>query len=283
MRSELSVRDAAALWDIATPARRGRLPGLTMAGFRELPSDAVNLPIVPYPAVTVAVDLGDALRVVDEASGRQQRGCVVLGLAPGNVRAEGRELECLQLRLSPVVAHSVLGGSPEIGGSMIGLDDLWGREAERVHAQLQTAASWEERFAIAEAALVRRVEGGRAVDREIAYVWQRIVHTRGQVRVDALAAEIGWSRKRLWARFRSQIGLTPKRAAQLVRFDHAAHRLAAGQAAALVAAESGYVDQSHLHRDSVSFAGLTPGALAVAPWLAVDQVAWALPDYASTL
>jgi AraC-like DNA-binding protein len=106
-----------------------------------------------------------------------------------------------------------------------------------------------------------------------------MVRSRGRVRVDELAAQVGWSRERLWWRFRSQIGLTPKRAAQLVRFDHAAHRLAAGDSAALVAAESGYVDQSHLNRDAIAFAGLTPGAVAAAPWLAVDDVAWAAPDY----
>jgi methylphosphotriester-DNA--protein-cysteine methyltransferase len=85
----------------------------------------------------------------------------------------------------------------------------------------------------------------------------------------------------LWSRFGSQIGLTPKRASQLVRFDYVAHRLAAGHSAALVAADSGYVDQSHLHRDVMAFAGVTPTAVAVAPWLAVDPVAWAAPEYLS--
>jgi hypothetical protein len=42
-----------------------------------------------------------------------------------------------------------------------------------------------------------------------------------------------------------------------------------------VAAESGYADQSHLNRDVMAFAGATPTAVAVAPWLAVDPVAWA--------
>jgi transcriptional regulator GlxA family with amidase domain len=106
-----------------------------------------------------------------------------------------------------------------------------------------------------------------------------MVTGRGQVRVEQLAAETGWSRKRLWSRFRSQIGLTPKRAAQLIRFDRAAHRLAAGHSAALVAAEGGYADQSHLHRDVTTFAGVTPTAVAVAPWLAVDDVAWAAPEH----
>src|SRR4030095_540445 len=90
----------------------------------------------------------------------------------------------------------------------------------------------------------------------------------GGVGVDARADEVGWSRKRLWSRFRSQLGITPKRAARLVRFDHAAHLLAAGHAAAPAGAQSGYVDQSHLHREVRAFAGLTPTAVAVAPWLA---------------
>ena len=108
----------------------------------------------------------------------------------------------------------------------------------------------------------------------IVYAWRRTVTSRGRVRVAGLAEEVGWSRKRLWSRFRSQIGLTPKRAAQLVRFDHAAHLLAAGHDAASVAAQSGYVDQSHLHREVKAIAGVTPTAVATAPWLAIDDVAW---------
>lgn len=52
-------------------------------------------------------------------------------------------------------------------------------------------------------------------------------------------------------------------------------RLAAGHSAALVAGDSGYVDQSHLHRDVMTFAVVTPTAVAAAPWLAVDSIAWA--------
>jgi hypothetical protein len=46
-----------------------------------------------------------------------------------------------------------------------------------------------------------------------------------------------------------------------------------------VAGDSGYADQSHLHRDVMAFASLTPTAVAVAPWLAVDDFAWADPGY----
>ncbi|MEU6795899.1 helix-turn-helix domain-containing protein [Nonomuraea wenchangensis] len=76
----------------------------------------------------------------------------------------------------------------------------------------------------------------------------------------------GRGRKRLWSRFRAQLGLPPKRAAKLVRFDRAAHRLVAG--------EGGYADQSHLHREVMAFTGATPSALAAEPFLAVDPLAW---------
>jgi AraC-like DNA-binding protein len=275
------VRGGAPAFDIACPPWPGRLHGVSMAGFRARSADLVEMSVVPYPAVTMFLDFGDGL-LIDGASGQRQQGSVVAGLTPGAVfSGRGRDIDCLQIRLSPVVAYTALGSSAELSGTVATLTDVWGREAALLHDQLRAAASWSERFAIAAAALGRRCEAGRAADPEITYAWRRITASQGRVRVDRLAAETGWSRKHLWSRFRSQIGLTPKRAAQLVRFDHAAHRLAAGHSAARVAGDSGYADQSHLHRDVMAFAGLTPTAVAVAPWLAVDDFAWADPGYLS--
>ena len=48
----------------------------------------------------------------------------------------------------------------------------------------------------------------------------------------------------------------------------------AGHSAALVAAETGYADQSHLHRDVAAFTNATPTTVAAAPWMAVDHIAW---------
>jgi AraC-like DNA-binding protein len=271
--SKPPVLDAAAMWDIAVPSRPGQMAGVRMAGFTSRAHELVDLEVVPHPAVTIFIDFGDGL-LVDHASGRQHRGSLAFGLAPAGVRGGGRDIDCLQVRLSPVIARAVLGASSELGETMAALDDLWGRDAGRTCEQLRAAGSWDERFAIAEAVLARRHDPRRVADPEVAFAWRQMVTSRGQVRVEPLAAEAGWSRKRLWSRFQSQIGLTPKRAAQLIRFDHAAHRLAAGRSAALVAAESGYADQSHLHRDVRAFAGMTPAAVAAAPWLAVDPVAW---------
>ena len=255
-----------------------------MAGFSDRATDLVDVVLVPHPAVTVLFDLGDEPLVVVDGSGQQLRDCIVAGLAPSAARGRGgRSFECLQVRLSPAVAHAVLGAAWQSGGTLVALDDLWGRDAERTQERLRAATSWEDRFAIAEAVLTQRCEAGRAVEPEVAFAWHHLVASGGRVRVERLAAEAGWSRKRLWSRFGSQIGLTPKRAAELIRFDRAAHRLAAGRSPATVAAESGYVDQSHLHREVMGFTGVTPAVVAGAPFLAVDDVAWAPPKHVSKM
>ncbi|MDR7167859.1 AraC-like DNA-binding protein [Nocardia kruczakiae] len=263
---------AGAVMDLAVPAGRG-MPGVSMAGFRGRAGETVALQMIPYPALTVFVDFGDAL-VVDGVSGARTGGPLVVGLPRGALRGSGRAVDLLQIRLSPVVAHTVLGAGAELNGMVVGLGELWGGDAARVQEQLRAARSWDSRFAIAHAALARRLATGPEVDPEVEFVWRRLTHSRGRARIEPLAAVVGWSRQRLWSRFRAQIGITPKQSARLVRFDHVAHRLAAGHRPARVAAETGFVDQSHLHRDIADFAGMTTSAVATAPWLSVDHIAW---------
>ncbi|GAA0900800.1 helix-turn-helix domain-containing protein [Streptomyces thermoalcalitolerans] len=263
--------------EVAIPQPSERLPGIAMAGFGQRVPAPLDIAMVAHPSVTLLVDLNGGEGLVYDAHGRRERGSAVVGLLPGDLRIGSRTTEagqCLQIRLSPVVAAAVLGAADELVGEVVPLDAVWGRDAGRTEDRLCAATSWDERFAIAADILCRRLEAAPPLDPEIAAAWSRIRAGRGQVRVDGLADEVGWSRKRLWSRFRSRIGLTPKRAAQLVRFDHAARLLAAGEPAARVAAVSGYTDQSHLHREVKAFTGATPTAVARAPWLAIDDVAW---------
>jgi AraC-like DNA-binding protein len=279
MRSGGSERDDGVLWDIACPAQPNRVPGVTMAGFSDRGMTPPGLRLIPHPAVTLVLPLSGTI-AIETTTGQQQQGDFVAGLGFGEgLRALQTEaFECLQVRLSPLVAHAVLGAAvADLDGAVVTLDDLWGREAARISEQLGDLSSWEDRFALTEAFLARRLATASQVAPEVAWTWRGIVAGRGTVRIEHLAAELGWSRKRLWSRFHSQIGLPPKRAAKLVRFDHAVHSLVAGRDAARVAADGGYADQSHLHRDVVAFTGLTPATVVNEPFLAVDDVAWGWP------
>ncbi|MBO0872214.1 MAG: AraC family transcriptional regulator [Pseudonocardia sp.] len=279
MRSGMSERDDGVLWDIACPTRPSRVPGVTMAGFRDRGITPPNLRLIPHPAVTLFLVFRGTI-AMEDAAGRRQQGSFVTGLGFGEalraLRAEAFDL--LQVRLSPVVAHVVLGAAvADLDGALVNLDDLWGRESARIAERLGDLSSWEDRFALTNAWLAHRCASASRVAPELAWAWREIVASRGTVRVEHLAAELGWSRKRLWSRFRSQVGLPPKRAAKLVRFDHAVHGLVAGHDAASVAADGGYTDQSHLHRDVVSFTGLAPASVVNEPFLAVDDIAWGWP------
>lgn len=279
MGVEESEPDDGLLWDIACPTRPLRVPGVTMAGFRDRGITPPGLRLIPHPAVTLVLVFGGTV-VVEDTAGRRQQGNFVTGLGFGGqlraVRAEG--FEALQVRLSPVVAHAVLGGAmADLGHDTVSLDDVWGRESARISARLDDLTTWEDRFAWADQWVAGRCAAAARVDPELAWVWRRIVAGRGTDRIEPLATELGWSRKRLWSRFQSQLGVPPKRAAKLVRFDHAVHGLVAGQDAAGVAADGGYTDQSHLHRDIVAFTGLTPATVVDEPFLAVDDVAWGWP------
>jgi AraC-like DNA-binding protein len=279
MGSGAQDRNDAAMWGITCPAGPSRVPGLAMAGFCDRGLTPPSLRLIPHPAVTLLIPFGGTFAVQDEA-GRCRRGGFVTGPGFGQVLHALRveRADCLQIRLPPLVAQAVLGVAvADLDGAVVTLDELWGPEADRLGERLGALGSWPERFAAADAWLARRHAASSPAAPEVSWAWRRIAASRGTARIEPLADELGWSRKRLWSRFQAQVGLPPKRAARLIRFDHAVHGLAAGREAAAVAAERGYADQSHLHRDVMAFTGLTPTAVAGEPFLAIDDLAWGWP------
>src|SRR5262245_48508799 len=128
MRSTVHARDVVAAWDVARPRRPSRVAGVTMAGFG-VRSIGVHVRMVPHPGLTLALEFGAGQPIVDDAAGRQQRGSLAAGLGfgfGGAVWVRGENVECVQVRLAPVVARAVLGTSPaDLDGTVVPLDDLW--------------------------------------------------------------------------------------------------------------------------------------------------------------
>ncbi|MFF3229028.1 helix-turn-helix domain-containing protein [Nocardia suismassiliense] len=240
-------------WDIARHV--GSRSGIDVVGYRDRGRAGLDMQVMPGKSCALVVDVGDGLDIVT-GSDRWMAGGVVTGLSPGPVRIRSRRVDCVEVRLSPVQAYALLGTAVS---SATAPHDVWGEPVRRLREQL-AEASWDQRFALTEAFVRQRCVYQSAP--EVSASWERIVASHGRVRVGELAQMCGWSRKRLWSRFTAQIGVTPKRAAMLARFDRAVGALGAGMAAAEVAARCGYADQAHLHREIVLFAGRTPAALA---------------------
>lgn len=254
-------------WEVARPGGAPAVTGVRMVGFRDRVSRGLDLRVLPQPAVVVVIGLGNDPFTVEGGTAQRPSAnphpSLVASLSPGPARIRGRDVECIEMCLSPGAAYALLGVSPhELEGAVVGLEDLWGRQERQLRERVAAATAWQERFMLVSDFLARQAARGPSITPEVAGVWDTIVAHGGRVRVDDLAASCGWSRKRLWSRFSAQIGLTPKRAAMLVRFDQAARALRAGGNAADIALAHGYADQSHLHRDVFAFAGCTPAALA---------------------
>ena len=183
-----------------------------------------------------------------------------LGGRPANVIVSGRYAG-LDLKLTPLGAYRLLAMPVrELGedGAMP-LGEAFGRAGGELVERLGEIASLERRLELAEEFLLGRAADGPDPAPFVEWAWQRIVQTKGRTTVSALAAEIGCSRRHLQAKFAEQVGLSPKTAIRMVRFDHVCAALAAtpGRWADL-AAEAGYADQAHLNRDFRDLAGVTP-------------------------
>ena len=95
----------------------------------------------------------------------------------------------------------------------------------------------------------------------VAWAWRRLVETGGRVAIGDLGGELGWSRKRIVARFREEIGLSPKAAARVLRFERARlerRALAGSPTGRRLRFDCGYYDQSHLIHEFRSVTDRTP-------------------------
>ena len=118
------------------------------------------------------------------------------------------------------------------------------------------------------------------VPAEVGWAWRQLLRTGGAVRVSDLAAGTGWSGRHLTSRFRAEIGLTPKAAARVVRFDRARKLLVTSvntdYRLADLAADCGYFDQAHLAREFRALAGCPPSQWLAEEFRNVQAGAW--PD-----
>jgi AraC-like DNA-binding protein len=87
-----------------------------------------------------------------------------------------------------------------------------------------------------------------------------ILRARGNVRIHALARQLGSSQDRFEKRFRRVVGASPKQVASIARFRAAVAARAAGRSLTEVAHAAGYFDSAHLARVFRAVTGGPPGA-----------------------
>jgi AraC-like DNA-binding protein len=230
---------------------RGRAPRL----HRGLPSGHVGLII----SLDAPVELA-AMPDRRQATGSFQALVAGLHVAPALIADDGHA-HGIQVELSPLGIRALLGlPAGELAMSVVHLDDLLGRRARELVERLACASDWPSRFGVLDEVLTCAAREAPAPPEELDWAWRQLVRSGGTVEVGRLAGEIGWSRRHLADRFRRELGLTPKVAGRVLRFQRSLQLVRRPDRPGLaeVAAASGYYDQAHLTREWVELAGCSP-------------------------
>jgi AraC-like DNA-binding protein len=215
---------------------------------------------LPSRYVTLIISLEDPVRMSDRA-GPLRLQCLVGGLRTEPVLiSQDRTLRGLHLELHPMGVRTLLGVSAaELSGRVVGLDDLGCPALAELPDRLASGLTWSERFDMLDDVLAAKASEPRSVSTELGEAWRRMLTTGGLVRIADLASEIGWSRRHFSERFHDEIGVTPKQAARILRFERAGTLLRRGRLdLAELAVECGYYDQAHMSNEWRTLAGCSP-------------------------
>jgi AraC-like DNA-binding protein len=223
---------------------------------------------LPSADIIVIVNLGAPLQVAQPSSAPSvipTGGGFVAGLHETYTLTETAGSQAgVELRLSPLGAYRLLSQSMDaLANRSVPLDQICGAWAVDLAERVQAAPTWDDRFAALDAALAARLTHTRAPSPEVAWAWRQLAMSGGRVPIATLAEELGWSPKRLIARFREQVGLPPKQVARLLRFQRVTNLFLATETPdwGALARRCGYYDQSHLIHEFQRFAGDTPHGL----------------------
>ncbi len=224
---------------------------------RELPTEVIPV-IINFGSAVRIFDGDDLTRWTDYSS--FTTGAYDTYVLVGSAGPSGG----LQINFTILGARLFLGRPlVDLTNRVVPLDDVLGRSASGLIGELHDATSWEQRFAIVDREVMRRIAIARAVAPEVLCSWHRLERSFGQAPIADLVRETGWSQKHLIARFREQLGLAPKTLARVLRFGRAVSLIKTQRSQRLsdVALECGYYDQAHFSRDVAEFAGVSPREL----------------------
>jgi len=222
---------------------------------------------LPSRHLTFIVSIGPTIDVVEQTDPRQAPDSyrtVVGGLQAGPAAISyGTVQEGVAIELSPLGARTLLGlPARALWDTSVECADVVGGRGWELWERLQGIADWPGRFAACDSVLLRWLDPRALIPAaEVTHAWRELVRSGGTAPIGHLATEVGWSRQHLTRRFGEELGLGPKLAARVMRFERATAMLRSTPSfttIAQVAAACGYYDQAHLDRDFLDLAGCSP-------------------------
>ena len=237
-------------------------------GFTETSASPVRRREGPGLDVILLFSFGPGWRIgsaTDPARPVARVGSFVAGLHETCVTTEhDGDSRGLQVSLTPPGGYALLGlPMRDLAGQTVDAASVLGA-GDTLADELADLDDWPSRFDLLDRALLRRLEHARPPSTEVLWAWDQLASAHGCMPVGELTEQLGWSRKRIATRFREEVGLPPKTAARLLRFERAKTLLERGNRPSLaeVALDAGFYDQAHLSNEFRRIAGVTPTVYA---------------------
>lgn len=168
----------------------------------------------------------------------------------------------LGVRFHPHGARALIGAAmDEFVDCRLTLSDLANRSTERLVDEIANAPGARARADILER-FVASLAGANArhQDNGVTAWTNEIARVQGRLSISKLASDAGLSLRQFERRFRSQVGVSPRLYANVIRFRTVFDSLSDGTRHdwARLALSAGYFDQSHMIRDFRRFLGCSP-------------------------
>jgi len=238
----------------------------TLWYYEDLDHDHTKEKLLPDASTELIIDLGDGPKKLYNNSNLDrysefnhcwvsgfQRRYIVLGVERG---------------ASMMGVHFRTGGAApffnfplsELSGNVVELDLIWKREVLALREQLLEAPTPERKFDLLETFLIAKARNGLDHDCAVSAALG-MLHNWPALPLKELASRLGLTHKQMLARFDCRVGVTPKLASRIFRFQKAVAATAKTTTTpdwSDLAVECGYYDQSHMVHEFQEFAGLTP-------------------------
>ena len=142
----------------------------------------------------------------------------------------------------------------------ISAEILWKDASSKIISDIRSFETMEQKIHLVQDFLLARLREYKREEPEVDEALKLIRRSKGQLTIEEICEQTGFSKKQLERKFLASIGTTPKIFSRITRFLNICHNLKENNHKTLteLALECGFHDQSHFIKEFKTFSGFTP-------------------------
>lgn len=230
--------------------------------------------LLPDGGIDLIFDLTDSAKYIYDNDTLQEKQACKKAWISGmrteyiSIQARADQSEMLVIRFKPGTAWSFLHLPViEIKDRVVDAELIFGNELLSLRESLLYALLPEQKIALAERYLLRRIRDHFEIHPVVSYCVERIIAAPSRLSVKEFSRQTGYTNKHLINLFGKYAGISPKQYVSVQKFQQAVFMLEKNIEQinwSHLALDCGYYDQAHFINEFKRFSGFNPSAYMVA-------------------